>query len=165
MTLGSTSARWPPLTVSRDCEFFRQRVAQETRAREGPYPDPRPSTSAAFAHYERLQHPQMLLETRGRMQPFAQGLQRWTARAQPTSPRLDITPRNPGISYPTLTPRPTGGRVGTLFNGPCYGHSSPVGSLAEPARIFSGLVERSTFRSAAPPAPFLPWKERFASPD
>ena len=51
--------RWPPLTVQRDCAFFRQRIDQEVRAKSNFALSARPSTSA-WERFQTLQQPALL---------------------------------------------------------------------------------------------------------
>ena len=221
--------RWPPLTVHRDCAFFRQRIDQEVRAKHNFVLSARPSTSASEKFQMLQQAPALLRLTVGRGQqrlehlraarqqerqpqqqhPFAGGggtprpavFRDLSHHPQPAStnatPRRELVPLPPPAREPLpllpsprelmplppspreLMPLPPSPRVvlpprtpshldalGQMLSGPGAWHEPPLvmaHAFREPPKVFSRLVEASSFRSGRPAAPLLPWKADFAS--
>ena len=77
--------RWPPLTVHRDCAFFRQRIDQEVRAKHNFVLSARPSTSASEKFQMLQQAPALLRLTVGRGQQRLEHLR--AARQQERQPQ------------------------------------------------------------------------------
>jgi len=146
-------ARWPPLTVQRDSDFYRQRIARETRARErdrpevplvSPFPmsarrETRPFGAIPAAELIRpmsLQRPPTITVMHTKLPPR-------TAVHQQAVNELGVM-RGPWHEPPLVM---AGGSQAAAFN--------------EPPRAFGRYLEVSTMSVHNPASPVVPWKTTF----
>jgi len=137
------AARLPSITYARDCEFFRQRIFKESRAR-GRW-EPPMTADSLHARYARDIHDKRLVYTRTmtNSRPFG------TYVLDPIGPTPTLVgPRNE-LARSTL------GVADKPWTNPPLVMTK---SWAEPPRMFRKYLEASTPSSHKPYAPLLSWK-------
>lgn len=148
-------SRWPPLGMSRDADFYRQRIMREHRVRERDRPD------AQLAAKWLEQRPMTSTSNFGNVFTRAPAARLNTPCVADPLVRL-----NAPLHYTrTMMPPRTAAHVSALREMSMLPWHEPPLVMArgftESPRLFTRLTEASTSSAASPMAPLLPWKPQW----